>query len=140
MKFTLSTILECFNPNFKFLLAYSEQIKDLMQEFASRHIIPYMEQKVRDLNQQVGFRFSYKLFLRTYLVFLYDLLVFCSLSISFSFHFFVPLDFCNKERTQKPDKELVVEKRKRRYSGFNQRFYVCSLHLFAPFMISLTSS
>ncbi|CAH8387707.1 unnamed protein product [Eruca vesicaria subsp. sativa] len=30
------------------------EIKDLMQEFASRHIIPYMEQKVRDLNQQIS--------------------------------------------------------------------------------------
>jgi hypothetical protein len=25
-----------------------------MQEFASRHIIPYMEQKVRELNQQIS--------------------------------------------------------------------------------------
>jgi len=31
-----------------------------MQEFASRHIIPYMEQKVRELNQQVSFRYSNK--------------------------------------------------------------------------------
>ncbi|ESQ41618.1 hypothetical protein EUTSA_v10012466mg [Eutrema salsugineum] len=30
------------------------EIKDLMQEFASRHIIPYMEQKVRELNQQIS--------------------------------------------------------------------------------------
>ncbi|CAN6811358.1 hypothetical protein Bca4012_000863 [Brassica carinata] len=30
------------------------EIKDLMQEFASRHIIPHMEQKVRDLNQQIS--------------------------------------------------------------------------------------
>ncbi|KAH0860716.1 hypothetical protein HID58_088977 [Brassica napus] len=30
------------------------EIKELMQEFASRHIIPYMEQKVRDLNQQIS--------------------------------------------------------------------------------------
>ncbi|EOA19805.1 hypothetical protein CARUB_v10000052mg [Capsella rubella] len=30
------------------------EIKDLIQEFASRHIIPYMEQKVRELNQQIS--------------------------------------------------------------------------------------
>ncbi|XP_013628189.1 PREDICTED: trafficking protein particle complex subunit 8-like [Brassica oleracea var. oleracea] len=30
------------------------EINDLMQEFASRHIIPHMEQKVRDLNQQIS--------------------------------------------------------------------------------------
>ncbi|KFK25856.1 hypothetical protein AALP_AA8G171200 [Arabis alpina] len=30
------------------------EIKDLMQEFTSRHIIPYMEQKVRELNQQIS--------------------------------------------------------------------------------------
>ncbi|XP_010549893.1 PREDICTED: trafficking protein particle complex subunit 8 isoform X2 [Tarenaya hassleriana] len=30
------------------------EMKDLMQEFASRHIIPYMEQKVRALNQQIS--------------------------------------------------------------------------------------
>ncbi|KAF2289607.1 hypothetical protein GH714_037427 [Hevea brasiliensis] len=30
------------------------EIKDLMQELSSKHIIPYMEQKVRALNQQVS--------------------------------------------------------------------------------------
>ncbi|PKA59768.1 N-acetyltransferase [Apostasia shenzhenica] len=30
------------------------QIKDFMQELASKHIIPYMEQKIRSLNQQVS--------------------------------------------------------------------------------------
>ncbi|KAK1643581.1 hypothetical protein QYE76_061386 [Lolium multiflorum] len=30
------------------------QIKDFMQDFASNHIIPYMEQKIRVLNQQVA--------------------------------------------------------------------------------------
>ncbi|KAJ4908303.1 Tetratricopeptide repeat (TPR)-like superfamily protein [Raphanus sativus] len=30
------------------------EIKDLMQEFTSRHIIPHMEQKVRELNQQIS--------------------------------------------------------------------------------------
>ncbi|CAA7018185.1 unnamed protein product [Microthlaspi erraticum] len=30
------------------------EIKDLIQEFASRHIIPYMEQKVRELNLQIS--------------------------------------------------------------------------------------
>ncbi|XP_050228133.1 uncharacterized protein LOC126677515 [Mercurialis annua] len=31
-----------------------DEIKDLMQELSSKHIIPYMEQKVRVLNQQVS--------------------------------------------------------------------------------------
>lgn len=30
-----------------------KQIKDLMQDFSSKHIIPHMEQKIRVLNQQV---------------------------------------------------------------------------------------
>ncbi|KAL6133731.1 hypothetical protein ACLB2K_065965 [Fragaria x ananassa] len=30
------------------------EIKDLMQDFSSKHIIPYMEQKIRVLNQQVS--------------------------------------------------------------------------------------
>ncbi|XP_050384005.1 uncharacterized protein LOC126800653 isoform X2 [Argentina anserina] len=30
------------------------EIKDLMQDFSSKHIIPYMEQKIRVLNQQVA--------------------------------------------------------------------------------------
>lgn len=29
------------------------QIKDLMQDLSTKHIIPYMEQKIRVLNQQV---------------------------------------------------------------------------------------
>lgn len=30
-----------------------KQIRELMQDFSSKHIIPYMEQKIRALNQQV---------------------------------------------------------------------------------------
>ena len=36
-----------------FLSLFLYQIKDFMQDFASNHIIPYMEQKIRVLNQQV---------------------------------------------------------------------------------------
>ncbi|KAH0931612.1 hypothetical protein HID58_008729 [Brassica napus] len=59
------------------------EIKDLMQEFASRHIIPYMEQKVRDLNQQIS---------------------------------------ATRKGLRNQIKNLWWEKRKRRCSGFNQRY------------------
>lgn len=36
-----------------FSILQTLQIKNLMQDLASKHVIPYMEEKVRVLNQQV---------------------------------------------------------------------------------------
>jgi len=97
------------------------QIKDFMQDFVSNHIIPYMEQKIRVLNQQVcSWKFG---------------ISFCS-SYHIPTRFSTVLGSANKKGFQKSDQELVVEKERwcpRSFKWTNASDYsrscYCSLYI-----------